>query len=72
MKNRIRYIFVAVVVMAATACTCNRTSNQLPKKEKEVKAASISVDIIRFEQELFACNPNAMEAELEKLQAKYE
>ena len=71
MKNRIRYIFVAVVVMAATACTCNRTSNQLPKKEKEVKAASISVDIIRFEQELFACNPNAMEAELEKLQAKY-
>ncbi|HQG37973.1 MAG TPA: hypothetical protein PLK15_02485 [Chitinophagales bacterium] len=71
MNKKILYVYAVLAVMLATACTCNRTSNQLPKKEKEVKSSTIQVNIVRFEQDLFACNPNEIEAELAKLQAKY-
>lgn len=60
-------IFISI---GFTSCTCNRQSN-LPKKEKEINKSEINVDIIRFEKELFACNPNNLDVDLSKLEQKY-
>lgn len=71
MKSTINTIlFFTFTTLAITSCTCNRTT-QLPKKEKEVKTSEIAVSIIRFEKELYACNPNNLEADLAQLQQKY-
>lgn len=57
-------------VLLTFSCTCNRQNNTA-KKEKEVKQSDIQVDIIRFEKELFACNPNLLDVDLEKLHQKH-
>lgn len=70
MKRINFYILFTIVLLGMNACTCNRQAN-LPKKEKEVKKSDIKVEIIRFEKELFACDPNRLDVDLVKLEQKY-
>lgn len=70
MKKLTLYIFFGLMVLTFNSCTCKKQT-QLPKKEKSVKKSDINVEIIRFEKELFACNPDNLEADLAKLQKKY-
>ena len=71
MRKVVQYLFIVSIIATYSSCTCNRSSNTLPKKEVEIKKSEIPVNIIRFEKELFACNPNNMGTDLEKLQQKY-
>lgn len=64
------FLLVVIQVALFVSCTCNRTT-QLPKKEKEVSPSTVEVDIIRFDKELFACNPNNLENDLQALNKKY-
>ncbi len=69
--NSLKKIILFVFILAGIiSCTCNRQTN-LPEKEKEVKKSEINVDIIRFEKELFACDPNKLDVDLDKLKQKY-
>lgn len=70
MKNSSFCILITFLIFGINSCTCNRTSN-LPKKEKEVKKSEINVDIVRFEKELFACDPNNLDVDLALLEKKY-
>jgi hypothetical protein len=70
MKKQTTYFLFCFLVLALTSCTCNRQP-KLPKKEKTVKASEINVEIVRFEKELFACNPDNLESDLAKLQSRY-
>lgn len=70
MRKIVFYFLITLFALGINSCTCNRTSN-LPKKEKEIKKSEVKVDIIRFEKELFACNPNNLDVDLKKLQQKY-
>jgi hypothetical protein len=68
--NLQKRIFLSIFTLLITfSCTCNRQN--LPKKEKEIKKSEVSVDIIRFEKELFACDPNLLDVDLVKLEKKY-
>lgn len=69
--NTFKKITVFVFVVLATfSCTCNREQKQA-KKEKEVSKSSVDVKIIRFDKELFACNPNNIENDLNALAKKH-
>lgn len=70
MKRIFFYFSLGFVIMAMNSCSCNNNS-KLPKKEKEIKPSSINLDIIRFDRELFACNPTNIEADLANLEKKY-
>ncbi len=70
MKKILFYILFAFVTLGWNACNCNRQSN-LPKKEIDIDKSTVNVDIIRFEKELFACNPNNLDIDLNRLQQKY-
>lgn len=52
------------------SCTCNRQNNTA-RKEVRVIPADIHVNIVRFEQALFACHPETIEADLARLQQQY-
>lgn len=65
-----KIILSVFTILFTFSCTCNRQNNTA-KKEKEVKQSDIQVDIIRFEKELFACNPNTLDVDLDKLHQKY-
>ena len=65
-----RILLSIFTLMITFSCTCKREQTQA-KKEKEVKKSDIKVEFVRFEKELFASNPNNIDAELQKLQAKY-
>ena len=68
--NLQKRILLSIFTLLITfSCTCNRQN--LPKKEKEIKKSEVSVDIIRFEKELFACDPNMLDVDLVKLEKKY-
>jgi hypothetical protein len=69
MKGLIKFI-VFCTCAVLISCTCNRGSHQ-PKKEKEISKSDINVDIVRFEKDLFACDPNNLEKSLSALQQKY-
>ena len=64
------FLFLLIPIFIFNSCSCNQNKQQA-KKEKEVKQADINVEIIRFEKELFACNPNLLDVDLEKLHQKY-
>lgn len=70
MKKNIFFIGLLCIILGFNACTCNRSSN-LPKKEKKVEKSEINVEILRFEKELFACNPNRLDIEIPVLEKKY-
>lgn len=60
--------FSILILLISFSCTNNKHQ---AKKEKEVKAKDINVDIIRFDKELFACDPNNLDVDLIKLNQKY-
>ncbi|MFN8296111.1 MAG: hypothetical protein U0T69_07935 [Chitinophagales bacterium] len=66
-KKIFLYVLTCII---AFSCTCNHTPKQ-PPKEKEVKKSDIVVDIMRFEKDLFACNPDNLDVELPNLEKKY-
>ncbi len=70
MKKYAAILIATTIVCFISSCTCQHQKPQ-PKKEKEVKKSDINVDIIRFEKELFACNPDQLDNELDRLDAKY-
>jgi len=70
MKKVVLYILIVVTIIGFNACTCNK-QHQEAKKEREVSTSDINVQIIRFEKELFACDPNLLDVDLEKLHQKY-
>lgn len=70
MKKYTPIILTALILSCFSSCTCQQQKAP-PKKEKVVKRSEIQVDIIRFEKDLFACNPNQLENELAGLDAKY-
>ena len=73
MKSEMRKKFICIVItiLIFSIIACNNNKQQLAKKEKEIKSSEINVDIIRFEQELFACDPDNLDIDLVKLQKKY-
>lgn len=58
------------IISFISLCSCQHQKPQ-PKKEKVIKESEIKVDIIRFEKDLFACNPDNLDTELAKLDARY-
>lgn len=66
----VKFLVLFFSTLLMIACSCNQNSKQA-KKEIEVKASEIKINIVRFEKELFACNPDNLEADLAKLQQKY-
>lgn len=66
----INRFFIAISVLLLFSCTCNR-NNHAAKKETNVAAEDVKVDIQRFEKDFFACDPNKLEIDLPKLQKKY-
>ncbi len=69
-KKCIESLLLIIVILGIHSCGCNNGHHQA-KKEKEIKKSEIHVDIIRFDKELFACNPNNLDVDLAKLQQKY-
>jgi len=67
--NLQKSIFLSILTLLILS-SCNQNKHQA-KKEKEVKAKDINVDIIRFDKELFACDPNNLDIDLKKLRQKY-
>ncbi len=65
-----KIIGIAFLMLATYSCTCNRSQNQA-KKEKEINASTVDVNIVRFEKELHACKPETIEIDLEKLNQKH-
>lgn len=65
-----KIVLFAFVALATFSCTCNREQKQA-KKETEIDASSVDVKIVRFEKDLFECNPNNMANELAALAKKY-
>ena len=63
-------VFFIAGIVCSYSCSCDQHPKQ-PKKEVEVNTSDIQVDIIRFEKELFACDPNNLETDLSLLQQKY-
>lgn len=70
MKKIALLLMFLISCIGFQSCTCNRTNN-LPKKEKAVEKSAVTVEIIRFEKEFFACNPNKLDAEIPALENKY-
>ncbi|MBK9329445.1 MAG: hypothetical protein IPM95_09075 [Sphingobacteriales bacterium] len=70
MKKYTPILLTALILSCFSSCTCQQQKSP-PKKEKVVKKSEVQVDIIRFEKELFACNPDELENELARLDAKY-
>ena len=64
------YSILVLVVLLLNACTCNQNKHAA-KKIQEVKKSDIHITISRFEDDLFACNPNQLDVDLPKLQKKY-
>jgi len=62
------YILLIMICFGMNAC---KNDKHEAKKEKQIKPSEIKVDIIRFEKELFACDPNMLDVDLVKLNQKY-
>ncbi len=59
-----------LAILFFSACSCNQQKNQA-KKIQDVKKSDIHFQISRFEDDLFACNPNKLDIDLPKLEKKY-
>jgi len=70
MRLKYTWLLYITTTLFVLSCTCSNNKG-IAKKEKEFNKDEIVVDVIRFEKELFACNPNNLKDELEKLNQKH-
>ncbi|MEZ5025362.1 MAG: hypothetical protein R2739_02185 [Chitinophagales bacterium] len=70
MKNRNKILFIFICSFMLVLCACKNEKNQA-KKIEEVKQSDIQVNITRFEDQLFACDPNKLDVDLPKLEKQF-